>query len=59
MKKTYIIPVTKVESTIVEEMIASSITNIGGNSGLGFGAGDVPANADVKESDGNSWEIDW
>lgn len=49
MKKTYIIPATKVESAVIEEMIAASITNVGGDSGLTFGEGDTPTDADVKE----------
>ena len=31
-----------------EQMIAASITGIGGNSGIGQGTGEVPADADVK-----------
>ena len=48
MKKTYIIPATKVESAVAEQMIAASITNIGGDSGLGF-SDNVPDEGDVKE----------
>ena len=59
MKKTYIIPATKVESGVVEEMIASSITNIGGESGLPIGTGETPTDADVKESVDNFWEGGW
>ena len=58
MKKIYIIPATKVEAAVIEEMIASSITSVGGNSGLGLGDGDAPDVADTKESDG-FWEGDW
>jgi hypothetical protein len=58
MKKTYIIPATKVESAVVEQMIAASITNVGGDSNLPIGTGTAPDNADAKESNG-SWDIDW
>ena len=57
MKKTYIIPATKVEAAVIEEMIAASITAIGGDSGLDKGTGNLPDRADVKES--GSWDIDW
>ena len=57
MKKTYIIPATKVESAVVEQMLANSITQVGGDSGLGIGTGETPTNADVKES--GAWDIDW
>ena len=33
---------------VAEQMIAASITNIGGNSGIGMGDGPVPTDADVK-----------
>ena len=51
MKKTYIIPATEISQGIVEEMIAASITEIGGDSGLELGEGDAPGDADVKEFD--------
>ena len=51
MKKTYIIPATEISQGIVEEMIAASITEIGGDSGLELGEGEVPDDADVKEFD--------
>ena len=57
MKKTYIIPATKIESAVVEQMLANSITQVGGDSGLGLGTGETPTDADAKES--NDWEIDW
>ena len=31
-----------------EQMIAASITGVGGNSGIGQGTGEVPTDADVK-----------
>ena len=58
MKKTYIIPATEVNPAVVEEMIAASIAKVGGDSGLGIGEGDAPADADVKESDG-FWDGEW
>ena len=48
MKKTYISPVMDVTYMVAEQMIAASITNIGGNSGIGKGTGEVPSDADVE-----------
>ena len=59
MKKTYIIPATKVESTVVEEMIAASITGIGGDSDLGLGKGDAPDDADVKAFFDDDLDDEW
>ena len=60
MKKTYIIPATRVESGVAEEMIASSITNIGGESGLPIGYGETPTDADVKGFGKiNIWDDEW
>ena len=59
MKKTYIIPAARVELADVEEMIASSITNIGGESGLQIGSGKAPDEADVKELDDGFWNVEW
>ena len=59
MKKIYIIPATKVEAAVIEEMIAASITGVGGNSGLGLGEDETPDEADVKESGDNFWEGSW
>ena len=57
MKKIYLIPATKVEGAVIEEMIASSITNVGGDSGLGLGEGEAPVDADTKED--SFWEGEW
>jgi hypothetical protein len=48
MKKTYISPAMDVTYMVAEQMIAASITGIGGNSGIGQGTGEVPTDADVK-----------
>ena len=48
MKKTYISPAMDVTYLVAEQMIANSITGIGGNAGIGMGEGDVPGEADVK-----------
>ena len=48
MKKTYIIPALTEQRVQTEMMIAGSITNVGGNSGIGKGDGEVPTEADVK-----------
>ncbi len=50
MKKTYIIPLTQVETAQAEMMMAVSITSINGDAGIELGDGDiVPDEADVKE----------
>lgn len=48
MKKTYISPAMDVTYMVAEQMIANSITNVGGNSGIGIGTGETPGEADVK-----------
>lgn len=48
MKKTYISPAMDVTYMVAEQMIAASITGIGGDSGIGKGTGEVPTDADVK-----------
>jgi len=50
MKKTYIIPVTEVSFAEAEQIIAASIVQIGGNSGLEI-SDEVPDEGDVKEFD--------
>ena len=57
MKKKYISPAMDVTFVAVEQMIANSITSVGGNSGIGLGDGEVPSEADVKDK--GSWDIDW
>ena len=53
MKKNYIAPSVYVQMIHAENMIAASITTIGGNAGIGIGTGDIPTEADVK---GNLFE---
>ena len=50
MKKTYIIPVTEVSFAEAEQIIAASITTIGGDSGLTI-SDEVPDEGDAKEFD--------
>lgn len=50
MKKTYIIPALSEHNVQTEMLIAASITTVGGNSGLGMGDGETPAEADVKDA---------
>ena len=47
MKKTYIIPAMDVTNIVATQMVATSITSIGGNSDLVFGDGDAPGSADA------------
>ena len=54
MKKTYLTPLTIVEFTQAETMIAASITNVvvGGDTNLEINpTGETPTEADVKEFD--------
>ena len=48
MKKTYIAPELYMQLIQAEQMIAASITAVGGNSGIDMGTGETPAEADVK-----------
>ena len=48
MKKTYISPAMDVTYLVAEQMIANSITSVGGNSGIDLGTDPPPADADVK-----------
>lgn len=48
MKKTYIAPALEYMQTEVQQMLAGSITAVGGNSGIGLGEGEAPEEADVK-----------
>ena len=59
MKKTYISPVVSEQVLATEQLLANSITEIGGNSGLQPGTGDTPEEADVKGNGYNVWDIDW
>lgn len=61
MKKSYIIPATKVEYAVAEQMLAASITNVGGDTEIKLGTGDVPGTADVKESifEENAFDTEW
>ncbi len=58
MKKTYISPTMRVKHVVIEHIMeGASITEIGGNSGLGFGEGETPEDADAKGIGGfNVWE---
>ena len=51
MKKSYIIPSIEVSFADVEQIIAASITHIGGDSGLGMNTGETPNEGDAKEFD--------
>ena len=61
MKKTYIIPAMIVVPFVATQVIAASITGIGGNSGLEIGDGEIPGTADIKEFDfkTNLWDDEW
>jgi hypothetical protein len=48
MKKTYMTPALEVQYVQFEQMIALSITGVGGNSGIKLGDEETPEEADVK-----------
>ena len=50
MKKAYINPAIEVSLAEVEQIIAASITKVGGDADLQIGTGETPNDADVKES---------
>ena len=50
MKKAYINPAIEVSLAEVEQIIAASITKVGGDADLEIGSGETPGEADVKES---------
>ena len=48
MKKNYIAPELTMQLLQSEQMIATSITNVGGNSSIEMGTGETPEEADAK-----------
>ena len=58
MKKTYISPTLKVKQIAFEQIMAqASITNIGGDSNLQPGTGEIPTDADAKSyGNYNVWD---
>ena len=48
MKKNYIVPSLQPMDMGVENMLAGSVTNVGGNSGITLGEGEAPTTADVN-----------
>ena len=57
MKKAYMPPLTTVEELTIESMIATSITAVGGDTGIEQGEGEAPATADGKDRFGNEMEM--
>ena len=57
MKKNYISPVVSELVLATQQLLANSITGVGGDSGIGIGEGETPEEADVKGY--NVWDIDW
>jgi len=49
MKKTYMTPALSEHTIQTEMLIAASITNVGGTSGIDMGTGETPTDADVKD----------
>ena len=58
MKKRYIVPTIHTLHLDSVQIIATSIKNIGGNSGIGMGNGDVPTEANAKANFAGE-EFDW
>jgi hypothetical protein len=48
MKKNYISPVVFQEHACLENMIANSVTGVGGDAGITKGEGEVPGVADIR-----------
>ncbi|MBP5771034.1 MAG: hypothetical protein J6W75_06695 [Bacteroidaceae bacterium] len=48
MKKNYMAPALFEQLVQAEQMIANSITSVGGNAGIQMGDGEAPTAADVK-----------
>lgn len=56
MKKTYISPVVSEQVLATEQLLANSITEIGGDSGIEIGDEEPPAEADTKKDWGSIWD---
>ena len=48
MKKAYMTPLATIEEITVENIIATSITSVGGDAGIEQGEGEAPNEADAK-----------
>jgi len=48
MKKIYMKPTVTVDNLMMENVIASSVTSVGGTAGITLGDGDAPGVADAK-----------
>ena len=59
MKKTYIIPAMMAVPFVATQVIAASITHVGGDSGLDLGDGEIPVEGDVKIITPNLWDDEW
>ena len=62
MKKIYNIPAMVVIPFVAKQIIATSITTVGGDTGIEIGEGDAPGTADVKNFGNlnrNIWDEAW
>ena len=61
MKKTYIIPALDVTFVVAGQMIAASITEVGGDAGItpAEPTDPIPGEADVKGNSYNVWDVEW
>lgn len=57
MKKTYIAPSVSETKLVGHQMIATSVTGVGGDTGIGLGGGSAPGTADSKYS--GDWSNIW
>lgn len=61
MKKTYISPVVSEQMLATEQLLANSITGVGGDTEItpADPSDPIPEEADVKGNGYNVWDIDW
>lgn len=62
MKKTYISPAMDVTLIVAEQVIAGSITEVGGDAGITMPedpSEPIPTEADVKGNSYNVWDVEW
>ena len=57
MKKEYMAPAIKINDAELEALMnPASITEVGGNSGIGLGDGDTPGEADARYGYHSVWD---
>ena len=56
MKKEYMAPAIRINDAELGDLLQASITQVGGNSGIGLGDGDAPAEADARYGYHSVWD---